>query len=286
MMSLWGCPSTGWPRRGERLDNVLLTSGPVLAAGQTDWLTYQPGEQCEGEDCGWLWPSFLEISRAHFRLNTEPGAASQQQARAYSRTEGRITELLQTWSLYNTELCRSIKQDGRHQEKDADNEGLIITFSRSDNVEIKIIFQVETDDLYKKIEDMEQFTKDTNKESDKFDADIRDASKKVQKQETSLEETMEKLQQSASKMEEAEKEFKDKDDDVNAAARRCVLMEEEVRINTEKLASTVHKLANMSKDADKIVKGMREWENKTMNNEVEIEELDKNMRSARSIGEI
>merc|ERR1719400_1529412 len=95
---------------------------------------------------------------------------------------------------------------------------------------------------------------------------------------------MEKLQQSASKMEEAEKEFKDKDDDVNAAARRCVLMEEEVRINTEKLASTVHKLANMSKDADKIVKGMREWENKTMNNEVEIEELDKNMRNARSIG--
>merc|ERR1712158_27289 len=55
-------------------------------------------------------------------------------------------------------------------------------------------------------------------------------------------------------------------------------------INTEKLASTVLKLANMSKDADKIVKGMREWENKTMNNEVEIEELDKNMRSARSIG--
>merc|ERR1739844_410935 len=96
--------------------------------------------------------------------------------------------------------------------------------------------------------------------------------------------TMEKLQLSASKMEEAEKEFKDKDDDVNAAARRCVLMEEEVRINTEKLASTVLKLANMSKDADKIVKGMREWENKTMNNEVEIEELDKNMRSARSIG--
>merc|ERR1711923_242359 len=84
--------------------------------------------------------------------------------------------------------------------------------------------------------------------------------------------------------EEAEKEFKDKDDDVNAAARRCVLMEEEVRINTEKLANTVHKLANMSKDADKIVKGMREWENKTMNNEVEIETLDKQIREARRIG--
>merc|ERR1712044_31619 len=29
---------------------------------------------------------------------------------------------------------------------------------------------------------------------------------------------------------------------------------------------------------------MREWESKTMNNEVEIEELDKNMREARRIG--
>ena len=89
---------------------------------------------------------------------------------------------------------------------------------------------------------------------------------------------------SVSKMEEAEKEFKDKDDDVNAAARRCVLMEEELRIQTEKLATTALKLANMSKDADKIVKGMREWENKTMNNEVEIEDLDKKMREARRIG--
>ena len=159
-------------------------------------------------------------------------------------------------------------------------------YSQSDKIlKSKYKFQVETDDLYKKISDMEDFIKDTNKESDKFDADIRDSSKKVQKLETAMEETLEKLQTSASKMEEAEKEFKDKDDDVNAAARRCVLMEEEVRINTEKLATTVHKLANMSKDADKIVKGMREWENKTMNNEVEIEELDKNMRNARSIGE-
>ena len=95
---------------------------------------------------------------------------------------------------------------------------------------------------------------------------------------------MEKLQQSAAKMEEAEKEFKDKEDDVNAQSRRTVLMEEEVRISVEKLATTILKLANMSKEADKIVKGMREWESKTMNNEVEIEELDKNMREARRIG--
>merc|ERR1712032_1339304 len=94
----------------------------------------------------------------------------------------------------------------------------------------------------------------------------------------------EKLQASVSKMEEAEKEFKDKDDDVNASTRRIVLMEEELRIQTEKLAITIFKLANMSKDADKIIKGMREWENKTMNNEVEIETMDKQTREAKRIG--
>ena len=139
--------------------------------------------------------------------------------------------------------------------------------------------------MYAKIADLEQSIRDANGESDRFDADIRDTGKRVQKLETGLEEVMEKMMQSAAKMDEAEKEFKDKDDDVNAAARRCVLMEEELRIQTEKLAVTIFKLANMSKDADKIVKGMREWENKTMNNEVEIEDLDKKMREARRIGE-
>merc|ERR1712189_156236 len=43
-------------------------------------------------------------------------------------------------------------------------------------------------------------------------------------------------------------------------------------------------LAVMSKEADNIVKGCRHWESKTMNNEVEIEELDKNMREAKRIG--
>ena len=125
---------------------------------------------------------------------------------------------------------------------------------------------------------------DYNKTSDKFDADIRDVGKKVQKFETRMEETMEKLQGSSSKMEEAEKEFKDKDDDVNNQARRLMLLEDECTINVEKLATTVLKLAVMSKDADNIVKGCRHWESKTMNNEMEIEELDKNMREAKRIG--
>merc|ERR1711885_107334 len=138
--------------------------------------------------------------------------------------------------------------------------------------------------MNKKIEEYEAQTKEYNKTSDKFDADIRDVDKKVQKFETRMEETMEKLQGSSSKMEEAEKEFKDKDDDVNNQARRLMLLEDECTINVEKLATTVLKLAVMSKDADNIVKGCRHWESKTMNNEVEIEELDKNMREARRIG--
>merc|ERR1719299_326202 len=85
-------------------------------------------------------------------------------------------------------------------------------------------------------------------------------------------------------MEEAESEFKDKDDDVNAQARRVLLLEQESTISVEKLATTVMKLALMSKEADSIVKDCRHWESKTMNNEVEIEELDKNTREARRIG--
>merc|ERR1711988_1906396 len=91
------------------------------------------------------------------------------------------------------------------------------------------------------------------------------------------------MMQSSAKMEEAEKEFKDKDDDVNAQSRRVLLLEEECRISVEKLATTVYKLANMSKDADQIIKGCRHWESNTMNNEVEIETTDNNLREAKKI---
>ena len=140
--------------------------------------------------------------------------------------------------------------------------------------------------MYKKIGEYEALTKEYNGESDKLDADLRDTGKKVQKFETRMEETMEKLQGSSAKMEEAEKDFKDKDDDVNNQSRRVMLLEEEARINVEKLATTVLKLAVMSKEADNIVKGCRHWESKTMNNEVEIEEIDKNLREARRIGRL
>merc|ERR1711934_1262801 len=135
------------------------------------------------------------------------------------------------------------------------------------------------DALYQKNAEYEEDIRESNAISDQFDIQIRDTGKKVQKFETNFE----KMTASAAKMDEAEKEFKDKDDDVNAAARRCVLMEGEATVSVEKLATTVMKLALMSKEADNIIKGARHWESKTMNNELEVETLDNNLKEARRI---
>jgi len=143
--------------------------------------------------------------------------------------------------------------------------------------------KAETDELYRKIGEYENVTNECNNNSDQFEIQIRDMGKKVQKFDTAMEEILEKLQASAAKMDEAEKDFKDKDEDVNAQSRRVLLLEEESRISVCKLATTIMKLAHMSKDADNIVKSCRHWESKTMNNEVEIEEIDQNLREARRI---
>merc|ERR1711990_212080 len=90
------------------------------------------------------------------------------------------------------------------------------------------------DALYAKNAEYEEDIRQSNAISDQFDIQIRDTGKKVQKFETTFEEILEKMTASAAKMDEAEKEFKDKDDDVNAAARRCVLMEGEATVSVEK----------------------------------------------------
>merc|ERR1712058_103862 len=139
------------------------------------------------------------------------------------------------------------------------------------------------DALYAKNAEYEEDIRQSNSISDQFDIQIRDTGKKVQKFETAFEEILEKMTASAAKMDEAEKEFKDKDDDVNAAARRVVLMEGEATVSVEKLATTVMKLALMSKEADNIIKGARHWESKNMNNEMEIETLETNLKEAKRI---
>merc|ERR1712244_201243 len=78
-------------------------------------------------------------------------------------------------------------------------------------------------------------------------------------------------------LEEKEKAFKNAEE-VSALSRRIMLMEEEAKKADSSLAETVTKLAMASKDADGILKKVKYFENKTMRNEVEIEEADKNLR--------
>ena len=79
-------------------------------------------------------------------------------------------------------------------------------------------------------------------------------------------------------LEEKEKTFKEVEADVAALSRRIMLMEEESKKAEENLANTVTKLATTSKDADNILKKVKVFESKCMNNEVAIEEYDKNLR--------
>jgi len=143
--------------------------------------------------------------------------------------------------------------------------------------------KAETDDFYRRINNYETTAKEFDDVSSKYEIDIRDMSKKVQKLEVAMDETLEKLVATTSKEEEADKEFKDKEQDVNTAARRLILLEEEARNSEVKLAACTVKVAQMSKEADRIIKEARVFESRTMNNEVEIETLDKDLREARRI---
>merc|ERR1719192_3294635 len=58
-----------------------------------------------------------------------------------------------------------------------------------------------------------------------------------------------------------------------------MLMEEEAKKSETTLADTVTKLAVTSKEADVVLKAVKIVESKNMNNEVTIEELDKNLRA-------
>ena len=72
--------------------------------------------------------------------------------------------------------------------------------------------------------------------------------------------------------------MKEVEADVAALARRIMLMEEEAKKSDENLAGTITKLAVTSKEADNILKKVKVFESKCMNNEVTIEEYDKNLR--------
>ena len=96
--------------------------------------------------------------------------------------------------------------------------------------------------------------------------------------EIEFDETNDKLQKAHESFEEKDKQFKEVESDVAALSRRIMLMEEESKKSEENLAGTVTKLATTSKDADNILKKVKVFESTCMNNEVTIEEYDKNLR--------
>ena len=117
----------------------------------------------------------------------------------------------------------------------------------------------------------------------KADCDIRDFGKKVQNLEISFDETNDKLQKATESLEEKEKMFKEVEADVSALSRKIMLMQEESKKSEQNLADTVTKLANTSKDADAILKKVKVFESKCMNNECTIEEYDKNLRQTTTM---
>jgi len=138
----------------------------------------------------------------------------------------------------------------------------------------------ETDGLYAVIKGFEDETKESNRRSDQADVDIRDFGKKVHSLEIDFDETCDKLQKATESLEEKDKMYREVESDVCSLSRRIMLMEEEAKKSEENLAGTVTKLATTSKEADNILKKVKTVESTCMNNEVTLEELDKNLRAS------
>ena len=139
--------------------------------------------------------------------------------------------------------------------------------------------KAETEQLYATIASFEEATREAVGRADQADCDIRDLGKKVQNLEMGYDETNDKLTKASESLEEADKQYKEVESDVAALTRRIMLMEEEDKKAADTLCNTVTKLAITSKNADQILKAVKVVENTCLNNEVTIEELDKNLRS-------
>merc|ERR1712123_239284 len=137
----------------------------------------------------------------------------------------------------------------------------------------------ETDGLYATIQGFEDATKEATGRSEQADCDIRDYSKKVQTLEIGFDETNDKVTKATESFLEAEKQFKEVEGDVSALTRRIMLVEEEDKKSADTLCNTITKLALTSKSADNVLKAVKVVESTCMNNEVTIEELDKNLRA-------
>jgi len=137
----------------------------------------------------------------------------------------------------------------------------------------------ETESLYATIRGFEDTAKEATARADQADCDIRDYGKKVQALEIAYDETNDKVTKASESFLEADKTFKEVEGDVGALTRRIMLMEEEDKKSADTLCTTITKLALTSKAADNVLKTVKVVESTCMNNEVTLEELDKNLRA-------
>ena len=139
----------------------------------------------------------------------------------------------------------------------------------------------ETDGLYAVIAGFEEQTREAAARADHADCDIRDYGEKVQQLEIGYDETNDKLTKATESLEESKKMLKEVESDVSALTRRIMLIEEEDKKSAETLCGTVTKLAMTSKAANNVMETIKVVKNTSiwLNNEVNIEELDKNFRS-------
>merc|ERR1711909_8138 len=159
-------------------------------------------------------------------------------------------------------------------------------FSTMDAIRKKMqSLKSETTSLYGIIAGFEEVTRDAGARADQADCDIRDFGKKVQALEIGYDETNDKLTKATESLEEAEKQFKEVESDVAALSRRIMLMEEEDKKAAETLCSTITKLAVTSKAADNVLKSVKGVENTCLENEVTLEELDKNLRATSKMAD-
>lgn len=129
----------------------------------------------------------------------------------------------------------------------------------------------------------EEQAAEMNASSDKNDALIRDLNKKIGNIEANLEDCLEKFNKTVAALEEKEKELTSLEDDVGSVSRRLVLLEIESKDADTRMGETVKNLAFTSKEADTILKKVRYFESKNMNNEMTIEDQEKDLREANTI---
>ena len=141
----------------------------------------------------------------------------------------------------------------------------------------------ETDQLNKIISGFEEETRNAVARAEQAEVDIRDYGKKCSKLEFDFDETNEQLVKVSAALEEKEKSLEELESDIQGLARRIMLMEEESKKAEQSLADTVIRLALSSKDADSILKKVKNVESKCLNNEVTIEELDKMLKQTNKM---